>query len=455
MNRRSALALPLAFAAVPGFVSAEGAARLRIAPSTVLEGDPVSIRVTGLSAGERVTLCALSRDAAGHAQFAQASFLADAHGVVDLATSAPRSGSYTGADLRGLFWSRRPVDASSQADADRWRPAAPLESGQVLLGLERGGQIGDQARLTLNAADPDVVREEVRADGLVGSFHVRRGAVRRPCVIILGGAEGGRFFGDWLGPRLASRGYACLGIAYFSADGSIAGIPNALEHIPVELADRARTWLAARPEADIDRFGVVGASKGGEFALLIAATYSWVKATVAYVPADYVWQGFSYGSGEAGAGSSWSKAGKDIPFIPEAGLRDVIVQGRRSGGGVRLAPVHEANFQGASAAVRDAARIRVEQSRSAFLLVGGEDDQTAGSGAIVTRAAALLKANNYSYPVDAVNYPGAGHLIVDTGWNSTIADNTGLFHDGGTPAADARAQADGWLRMIRFLEKHL
>jgi dienelactone hydrolase len=457
MNRRTILALPLAATALASASTAAAPTpRLAITPARVLEGDPVSIRATGLAPGETVVVWAVSSNGAGRAQVARASFVVGASGVLDLAKDAPASGTYAGADIRGLFWSPRPLDAGTEAALEHWPGGAPKpEPGVTALALERGGVIVDRASLTLLAAESVVAREDVRTEGLIGRFYVRRGARRRPPVLILGGAEGGLSFGDWLGPRLASRGYAALAIAYFSPDGAIAGLPKGLQHIPVELAQRAHDWLARRPEANAARLGVVGASKGGEFALLIAATYPWVRATVAYVPADYVWQGFQYGSGEAGAGSSWSKDGRDLPFIPETGQRDAILAGRKAGGGIRLAPVHEKNFQAASQAVREAARIPIERSRSALLMLGGADDQTGGSGAAVMRIEARLKAARYPHPFTAISYPGAGHLIVGDGWRPTTDHNTGVFLDGGAPDKDARAQADGWSRMLDFLARRL
>jgi dienelactone hydrolase len=122
----------------------------------------------------------------------------------------------------------------------------------------------------------------------------------------------------------------------------IAGLPTALNRIPVEILERARAWLRARPEADVQRLGVVGASKGGEFALVLASIYDWIGAVVAFVPSDTVWQGSA-----------------------------------------------------------------------------------------------------------------AGHGIVGSGWRPTTMHNTGVFNDGGTPEADARAQADAWTKMLAFLSEQL
>ena len=102
-----------------------------------------------------------------------------------------------------------------------------------------------------------------------------------------------------------------------------------------------------------------------------------------------------------------------------------------------------------------AATIPVERSHAAFLLVGGGDDQTGASGESVARVARRLKRHGYARTVEALIYPGAGHLIVDTGWRPTTTHNSGPSQDGGNAEADAHAQADSWTRMLDFLARTL
>jgi dienelactone hydrolase len=435
-----------------------------VTPGAVLEGDAVSIQVSGLKPGAAVTLHAQSSlpaaDGARRGFHAQASFRADSRGRVDLAKDAPIAGDYSGADIRGLFWSQRPSDKDAEAQkiitALRLPAPAELEPDRVALRLEEAGVIEARASLQLKADADDVVRQEVRTPGLVGVFYARRGATKRPVVVLFGGSEGGLGFAQWLGPRLAARGYAVLGVGYFtSPDQPIEGLPTALNHIPVELLERGRDWLTARPEADVSRLAVMGGSKGGELTLLLAATYPWVKAAVAYVPADYVWQGFSLRGGGGEMGSSWSKGGKDLPFVPETGLREEVLKARQPGGEVRMANVHRANLAAASPATLEAARIQIEHSHAALMLIGGDDDQTGDSGASVRRAVESLRRALYPHRLESLVYPEAGHDIVGTGWRPTTTHNLGPFKDGGAPEADAHAQADAWTRMLAFLKQEL
>lgn len=436
--------------------------QLHISPAAVLEGDRVSIKVTGLEPGSTATLYSQSAQLDGDRPVrfsAAATFIANAEGIVDLATDAPVRGDYQGADLRGLFWSQKPLvnDPARQAALEALHlDPSPLGPGQVSICLEQAGIVRDRELLSLMRSDEAVMQEDVRADGIVGRFF-HRGAARAPAVVVLGGAEGGLIFADLIGPQLAARGYAVLGVAYFApASNSIAGLPTALNGIPVELLERARDWLRARPEADVQRFGVVGASKGGEFALVLASTYEWITAVVAYVPSDTVWQGFEYGKPEDSMGSSWSRHGVDLPFLPQTGQRQEVIRGRQPGASpIELARVSQANRAAASVQRLAEATIPIERSKAALLLVGGGDDRTGDSGASVERLSRRLKSAHYRFAYQALVYPAAGHGIVGSGWRPTTLHNTGVFNDGGTPEADARAQADAWTKMLAFLGERL
>jgi BAAT / Acyl-CoA thioester hydrolase C terminal len=83
------------------------------------------------------------------------------------------------------------------------------------------------------------------------------------------------------------------------------------------------------------------------------------------------------------------------------------------------------------------------------------NDRTGDSGASVERLSRRLKSAHYEFPYQALVYPAAGHGIVGSGWRPTTLHNTGVFNDGGTPEADARAQADAWTKMLAFLGERL
>lgn len=442
------------------WTSAATAAKLEIAPERVLEGDAVSIRIVEAPPGSLAAIHAqsvmVSSDGRKVPFYGRGTYRIGAEGSADLSQASSLSGTYVGKDVRGLFWSQERVVPGVTPTLPILVDPKSLVPDEVVLTLQVLGKVEERKTLSFVQSPAGLMREEIRRPDLVGAFYTQRGARKRPVVVILHGSEGGFGYSDWLGPMLVARGYSVFGLVYFSpSTRPVEGVPTALNRIPVELLERARSWLAERPEADVQRFGIVGASKGGEFALVLASIYPWIDAVAAFTPSALVTQGFAYLTGEAGMASSWSRDGRDMPFLPQTNMRSETAKYRVPGGEVYLARIRRRQMAAASPALIAAATIPVERSRAAFFLAGGGDDQTGDSGESVARLARRLKKARYARPVDARVYPEAGHQIVDTGWRPTTTHNSGPSQDGGDAEADAHAQADSWLGMITFLEREL
>ncbi|MES2753527.1 MAG: acyl-CoA thioester hydrolase/BAAT C-terminal domain-containing protein, partial [Pseudomonadota bacterium] len=126
--------------------------------------------------------------------------------------------------------------------------------------------------------------------------------------------------------RFAGKGYAAFALNYFAWDlKKLTGPPNYHVNQPIELIAQVRDWLATRPEADVRRLGVYGHSKGAEYAALAASYYPWIKAVIACVPSDAVWEGYGINDGRNTFDakltwpvqrSSWSWQGQPLPYIP-------------------------------------------------------------------------------------------------------------------------------------------
>lgn len=462
--RRSLLVVPLALL-VAAF--ARAAPAIDVQPREALEGEPVALRVVGLAPGQVVTLHATRRFErfptgdeayAGHARFA-----AGPDGTVDLATALPLAGSaYAQADASGLFWSMAPMTRDPQA-AERVRtlglavPPSP-DTGDVALALEVDGRIVARSSVRLAPAAPEVVVREVRAPGLVGVYAHAPGRARQPALLVLGGSEGGLFTARSLAPRLASHGFAVLGIATFqgSEPGALPLPPN-LELLPLESLDVARRWLAGQPGVAADRVALVGVSKGAEMALVAAAHFPWIAAVAAFAPSHVVWEGVPHRSAPAGAaaGSSWTVGGRPVPYVrwlPEAERRYVEV--RRASGEARLTEVHLEALAEHAADV-PAASIAVERARAAYFLAAGIDDGRWPAAYAAQRIAARLAAAGYAQPVQVEQVP-TGHLILGSGWAPTTTFQRGAGRSqGGNPALDAAAQQRLWPRLITFLKATL
>jgi dienelactone hydrolase len=121
---------------------------------------------------------------------------------------------------------------------------------------------------------------KVTDEGLVAALHLPSRLGPHPVMIVLSGSGGGLASAIVWGEPLASLGYAVLSVAYFAMDG----LPLHLVEIPLEYFKKVIGWIRAHPALDSARIGVLGHSRGGEAALLVAATYPEIRVVVANVP---------------------------------------------------------------------------------------------------------------------------------------------------------------------------
>jgi uncharacterized protein len=310
----------------------------------------------------------------------------------------------------------------------------------------------------LLAAEP-AARQTQQAEVVVSSlegfpyaklYHLPE-AGKRPLVVILAGAEGGDGASKRFGPILARLGYAVVGLPYYSPDWgkfgppqALAGLPGSFIDIRVDQLAELRTALRAQPAVDIDRVALFAGSKGSEFALIAASRYAWIDAVVAYAPSDLVWEGWGLETLEAeGTRSSFSFAGKPLPFMPYRGF----VAGLQAGDAADLLAIHE-NGRANHKEREPAARIPVEKYRGKLMLIAGDRDRLWNSGRMARNIVATRKAAGLR--TTALIYPEAGH---DLGGDSRAPREDA--RGGGTPAANAAARVDAWPRMVAFLKKAL
>ena len=254
-----------------------------------------------------------------------------------------------------------------------------------------------------SAPPPPSERLTVERDALAGVFI--DGGKGRP-VLLLGGSEGGTP-SLRAAVALAKAGHPVLGLAYFGEPG----LPRDLDDIPLEYIRRRARYLRRRTGRKPD---IVGSSRGGELALLMAATYPLdFDAVAAYVPSAYVVGGFP------NPGPAWTRGGHPVPSLDSMDFGVPHPHGSD---------------------VRRAA-IRIDRYGGPVLLVGAGDDGVWPSAAYVR----TLDARRHAITTRV--YPHAGHgvgAIVPT----SVPSRPDL---GGTAAADLAARRDAWPALLHIL----
>ena len=422
---------------------------LTLEPADDLIDVPRQVRVSGAVPGQGVTL--RTRTArAGVTWTSAATFVADATGTVDLSRDAPVSGSYAGVAPMGLIWSQVP-DVAGKRELFNQDVTEPLVTS---LTAEVGGGTGAgtaEATLVQRLAAEGVTRTEVREDGLVGTLYLPPGPGPHPAVLILNGSGGG--INEPRAALYASRGYAAFAQGYFKAPG----LSDYISNTPLEMFKRGMDWLRRTVRPLHDFVAISGQSRGGELVLLLGATYPRdVSAVVAYVPGAVVHSGQNAADPAVGReGPAWLLDGKPVPHVWENN-RTATWKPFDDG------PAPHRHERAILTALEDPdavarARIPVERIQGPVILLSATDDGSWPSSLYSRMVRDKLAEVHHPYPVQWLDYQDGGHLIlfpyVPTTQHVYAHPVSGkISTSGGTPHDNARADAESWPGVLRFLQ---
>lgn len=294
-------------------------------------------------------------------------------------------------------------------------------------------------------AAPGAGGERVMLGDAPANFYAPAGDGPHPAILLLGGSEGGlKETRNVHARRLAAEGYAVLYPGYFETDEGNRGF----EMVPLETFDAALAWLRARPNVDPERIGVIGHSKGAEAALLLASTRPGIRAVVAAMPSDVVWQGFDFQSMDMSKlSSSWSQGGEPVPFVPY-----VLPAWYEWITGTALSDMFRASWQAAGDYPR--AAIPLRQASAPILLICAGQDLVWPSCDMARAAQERLADSNRTAPT-LLAYPDAGHWAFGAVEGLHESDAGLLGKMGGTAETDMAARRDQWPKILAFLRENL
>lgn len=454
----------------------DGNIRFEVPQNGAFIDEDVCIRLSGLAPHQNVRIHATTEDDANRRWISDAQFRADLHGAVDLATHESTGGTYLGVAPMGLFWSMQLADENESQGAratftkkDSLPHAvmleAELDQSLIVSGrIERsfrlhGTAVRDLAINSENKLQGAPTSEPGQTRGHVGRLFLppaEKTGGRLPAVIVLNGSGGG--FDIDKAAVLSRHGFATLALAYFG----VPPLARWLHRIPLEYVQGALDWLAAQPEIDSRRIGLLGVSRGAELALLSASRFPSVRAVVAYAPSSVAWDSGGYYKGTDKSIPAWTCRGEPIPSTPLP-LRSFMLRSALPVVAMRR-PVMFRNLFGAGLRNEDAvarAAIPAERCNGPILLISGGDDHVWPAKRMAEAITQRLEQHGFQHEVEHLHYPSAGHLLryphLPTTARSSRHENLygARLSFGGDAPSDAEAQADSWRRTIAFLSKHL
>ena len=405
-------------------------------PARALADEPFTVMLSGLTPRSDVTIEVRLDNFLGGAWHGTFSANADAAGVLDLA-AVPLAG-FAEPDPTALLWAAEP-------DGEPDPAAARGEDALGALTIVEGGRPVAVHEFTRVFRDRGVTCTEL-AGPLVGALYLPAGPGPHPAVMTVSGSGGGIARDE--AAMLASRGFACLALAYFNYPGR----PPELVDQPLEYFGQALDWLAAQPQVRADAVAVKGNSRGGELSLLLGATFEAVRAVVAVVPSGYIWGAARIDWSD---GAAWTWHGAALPRVPVTEDQEADQsQDVDADGAIKLTPGFLAALAHATPEELADAEIPVERTNGPILIVcGAADDMWPG---VELTDVVLRRTTQAGFPhlVRRRAFPDAGHLITLPylpARTSGVHPLGGNFAYGGTRAGTAAARAAAWPEMLQFL----
>jgi dienelactone hydrolase len=410
-----------------------------------LADEPFTVVLSGLTPDGDVTIEVRLQDYLDEAWRGTFTARADAAGVLDLAATTVNG--LAEPDPTALLWALEPDGQRDKEGASAARTSAEATHGTLtVMESELPVAVHEFTRVF---RDDGVTCTEL-AGPLAGALYLPAGPGPHPAVMTVSGSGGGIAREE--AGMLASRGFACLALAYFNYPGR----PGELSDQPLEYFGDALDWLAGQPQVRADAIAVKGNSRGGELSLLLGATFPAVRAVAAVVPSGYIWGAARVDWSD---GAAWTWQGAELPRVPvteedEADPdRDVTADGA-----VRLTPGFRAALAHATPEELAAAEIQAERTNGPILMVCGEADDMWPAVELTEVVLRRTREADFPHAVRRLTYTDAGHLItlpylpVRTSGEHPLG---GKFAYGGTRAGTAAARAAAWREMLAFLAASL
>ncbi|XP_052269224.1 acyl-coenzyme A amino acid N-acyltransferase 1-like isoform X2 [Dreissena polymorpha] len=399
----------------------------------LLVDDKLSISISGLKGREKITVHAhMEEDDKKFESFGW--FEVGYDGQVDLTKSASCGGTYEGVSSMGLFWSM--VPCPGQMDGIRLMKKNIETPFKTVLSVHEGYQSLDQLRESageiLCSTEIErfykaqaVKKVEVTDGRLRGMLYLPPGPGPYPGVIDLFGTVGGIV--EFRSALLASRGIASFALPYFR----YKDLPASLDEIDLDYFMEAIDYLLKRDDIIQNGVGVVGVSKGGDIALMMATHNPKVRAVVNINGCTFC------------ASYPMKYSGGDIPEVRLNMEKMELIDGR-------FATKSTLDYTPDDI-------FKVWKHDAKVLNILSEDDMCSPKECI--RLLHSLYPSKKVHNCIVAAYKGAGHLV-EPPYTPLCSYSYHKTFDifmwwGGKPADHAFAQEDSWWRILELFHEQL
>ena len=302
--------------------------------------------------------------------------------------------------------------------------------------------------------------KEINENGVYGKLFFSETSENAPAIIVLSGSGGGIEYSNQFGEPLANKGYTVFALPYWK----YKNLPEKLSEIPLEYFYKAIDILKKDIHVDPDKIGIIGYSRGGELALLLASKSSDIKAVIGLSAGAYVAPNIDF-KNWWDLKSAWTENGSELDFLPKKRKvkRNDWKEVFKSIKANRNRDSLIANFQDIKRHPNfEKSAIKVENMTAPLLLISGGRDLTWSSESMSDYVINRLHDKKYEYFNAHLNFPLAGHDFVPLGFNDNLSQEDLIekyenaeYRPGGSVMDNLKAGEKSWSQILDFLDLYL